>query len=230
MDIQKSNQENRQLVGKSNNPILSQRLQRTLMELALPEVEPGQSHMRAKMEILRINKILLPSGKANFPAVVRYPKIADLVTQIGEDKMLLMISEIVRLFCASMNVSRNMNADQIVEASAMLLDECGNFRLEDYVIMFQMAKRGDLKIDFYERIDIETVSRIVDAFWRLRHEAGNAIRDADTLNDMQGDFSRSAPALGVKYDRNDNVQRGDTSGMIGGLDAIREMLKPQDNG
>jgi hypothetical protein len=42
-------------------------------------------------------------------------------------------------FCSSINVLRNMNEDQMIEAAAMLIAECGNFRLEDYVMMFSMG-------------------------------------------------------------------------------------------
>lgn len=208
---------------------LPQRLRHSFLALAGKEKIPGESHALARAEIFRITAELMPAGKPNYTAVIRYPKISDLVQELGEPVMGTILSEIIRQFCASLNVARNMNAQQIVEAAAMLLNECDNFRLEDYVVMFQMAKRGDLGVNFYERIDIETIARIMDAFWDRRHDAGNVIRDADTLNDKQGDFRRQAPALGIKYGKDDRVMRSDSSGMIGGLAAIREMLKPQDN-
>ncbi len=104
-----------------------------------------------------------------------------LAAQYGENVLLKNIFLLVKDFCGGVNVVRNMNEDQMIEAAAMLLDECGNFRLEDYVMMFSMAKRGaffpDVKI--YDRIDIQLISSIMDEYWKRRNEAGRIAQEAE---------------------------------------------------
>lgn len=63
-----------------------------------------------------------------------------------------------------------MNEEQMIEAASMLIDECSNFRLEDYVMMFQMAKRGEL-FDVHDRIDLQVVTRMLDTYWEKRNKA-----------------------------------------------------------
>lgn len=127
-----------------------------------------------KMELIKISSELMPSGKPNFLSVVKYPMIKDLIIQRGEVEIYTVLFLLVKDFCASMNVVRNMNEDQMIEAAGMLLDECGNFRLEDYVMMFQMAKRGEL-FDIHDRIDLQVITRMLDAYWDKRHTAGEEI-------------------------------------------------------
>lgn len=64
----------------------------------------------------------------------------------------------------------------MIEASAMLLDECDNIRLEDYTMMFALAKRGGL-IKIYDRIDLQVISDIFDAYWIKRMTAAEKARE-----------------------------------------------------
>lgn len=84
--------------------------------------------------------------------------------------MLAVLSILIKDFCASLNVVRNMNEDQIIEAALVLLDECGNFRLQDYLMMFQLAKRGGLNIKILDRMDIQIITQMLDAYWEKRHQ------------------------------------------------------------
>jgi hypothetical protein len=69
-----------------------------------------------------------------------------------------------------------MNEDQMIETASMLLDECDNFRLEDYVMMFALAKRGQL-VKIFDRIDIDLVGEIMNEYWFKRNEAGKRAQD-----------------------------------------------------
>lgn len=170
MEIQKANN---QLAARSATLTLPQRLQDTILRL-------GDSATRsmAKLDLMDITSELMPAGSPRFTEIVNFPMIRDMVTGHGRPRMLLMISIIVRDFCSSVNVVRNMNEDQIIEAASMLLDECGNFRLEDYTMMFAMSKRGQL-IKIYDRIDIQVITDILDAYWKKRHEAGKKAQEED---------------------------------------------------
>lgn len=122
------------------------------------------------MAYLQITKELMPGGKPAFLDVVKYPKITDLVQDQGEPVIMLILAVMIRDFCATMNVVRNMNEDQILEAASMLLEEAGNFRLEDYAVMFTMAKKGQL-FEVRDRIDLQVITSIADAYYAQRRDA-----------------------------------------------------------
>jgi hypothetical protein len=123
-------------------------------------------------------KQLFPEGKPDYLGVVKYPQIKDLVKDNGEPVVLLLIAVMVRDYCASVNVARNMNEDQILEAAAMLMDEAGNFRLEDYAMMFALAKRGKL-VKIYERIDLTTITDMADAYYAERRDTKIAMQEQE---------------------------------------------------
>lgn len=123
-------------------------------------------------------KQLFPDGKPDYLGVIKYPQIRDLVKDNGPAPVLLLIAVMVRDYCASINVARNMNEDQILEAAAMLMDEAGNFRLEDYAMMFALAKRGKL-VKVYERIDLTTISDMADAYYAERRDTKIAMQEKD---------------------------------------------------
>lgn len=121
------------------------------------------------MELLAMAGDLMPEGKPTFLEVVKYPMIKKLVDDLGKKTMMKVLFLLVKDFCSSMNVVRNMNEDQMIESAAMLLDECDNFRMEDYVMMFQMAKRGQL-VKVMDRIDINVITLMLDAYWEKRRD------------------------------------------------------------
>jgi hypothetical protein len=143
------------------------RLLECLIKLETPE------RSEAKMELVLRTNELMPAGKPKFLEVIKYPMIKTLIEKEGKRKMLAVLVLLIKDFCSSINVVRNMNEDQMIEAAAMLMEECGNFRMEDYVMMFTMAKRGVFhpQIKIMDRIDIQLISSILDEYWKHRHEA-----------------------------------------------------------
>lgn len=125
----------------------------------------------AKMELMVKTSELMPGGSPDFLTVVKYPMIKDVVKIQGHKPTLAVLSIMVKDFSASINVVRNLNEDQVIEIAGMLLDECDNFRLEDYVMMFSLAKRGKL-VKIFDRLDISVVTEMLDNYWKQRHEQG----------------------------------------------------------
>lgn len=119
---------------------------------------------------------LMPGGKPRYLDVIHFPMIRDLVKSEGKKKMLAVLVIMVKDLCSSLNVVRNMNEDQMIEAAAMLLDECGNFRLEDYVMMFSMGKRGQL-VKIYDRIDLQVITAMMDEYWEKRKAIGDLLQE-----------------------------------------------------
>jgi len=134
------------------------------------------TRIEGKMELLARGSELLPAGKPKFLDVVKYPKIEDLITQHGKTTIQKVVFLMVKDFAGAFNVVRNLTEDQMIECAAMLLDECDNFRLEDYVMMFQMGKRGEL-VKVYDRIDISVITEMLDAYWGKRKLAAIQAED-----------------------------------------------------
>lgn len=180
MDIQKTKTEiqtvNQQVVA-SQPQALPQRLQAIMLALGRDDLEPKERTAN-KMAYLQITKELMPAGKPEFLTVVKYPKINDLVQERGEPVIMLILAVMIRDFCATMNVVRNMNEDQILEAAAMLLNEAGNFRLEDYTVMFALAKKGQL-FEVRDRIDLQVITAIADAYYAQRRDAKINMQDQE---------------------------------------------------
>lgn len=137
--------------------------------------------MTAKMELVSMTGKLMPNGNPDFKSVIHYPRINAMINQYGRKTMLKVLVLMVKDFSASLNVVRNMNEDQMIECAAMLLDECDNFRLEDYMMMFTLAKRGRLELNngkgIMDRVDIDTIAKIFTAYHDLRSDAGMRIQE-----------------------------------------------------
>lgn len=127
----------------------------------------------AKMGLTLITGELMPSGKPDFLSVKQYTPIVMLVKQgaVAKPTMMKLLLILLKDFCMSMNVAHNMNEMQMIETAGMLLDECDNFRIEDFVMMFAMAKRGQLG-KLMHSIDMQVISKMMDEYYKLRRLAG----------------------------------------------------------
>jgi hypothetical protein len=183
-------EQSNQLAKMSNSQTFTQQL-----EICLIKMQQGSS-MEAKMDFMVLASELMPQGKPQFLSVIKYPKIQQLIQSKGKKIMLALAVTLVKDFCDSLNVVRNMNQSQMLEAANMLLDECDNFRLEDYVMMFQMAKRGELA-DIRDRIDLQLIADMLDTYWLKRKEAGEkqAIEEEKQLNFLGNPQHTNAPAM-----------------------------------
>jgi hypothetical protein len=183
-------------------------------------MEVAETKSEAKLELVTITGDLMPAGKPAFLDVVKYPMIKDLVVEHGRKTMLKVIFLLVKDFCSSLNLIRNMNEDQMIEAASMLIDECDNFRLEDYTIMFSMGKRGELA-RIFDHVDIQVITQMLDEYWRRRHKAGllaqedellinlgPSLRMIDSVNQQDAQLMKSANNLtGIIGDLKSNFKK-----------------------
>jgi len=142
------------------------------------EQTPEENKALAKTTYQVVLLELMPEGKPNYLEVVKYPKISDLLPVHGAANMLFMLAVMVRDFCASLNVVRNMNEDQIIETATMMLQECGNYRLEDYAQFFTQAKRGQLGM-IRDRVDLQVIMELLDQYHKRRSQAAEDKRAAE---------------------------------------------------
>lgn len=203
----------------------SLKLQKCLIELEIPEKKS-----EAKMELMMLTSELAPAGKPDFASVIRYPKISELISSEGKRKVLAFVTIIVRDFCASINVVRNMNEDQVIESAMMLVEECEDFRLEDYVMMFSMAKKGSLDVKIFDRIDIQVITQILDAYWLIRKRAGDRLQQEEIQHiDSLGPTGRLVDNMNSGYVKLLNATDG-LAGAIGSLKNHYSEWKNEANG
>jgi hypothetical protein len=194
------------------------------------KMETTDNRTAAKMEMISITAELMPGGKPNFPGVRRFQKIAELEKLNGRNFMLSVLTLMVKDFCSSLNVVRNMNEDQMIEVGAMLLEECDNYRLEDYVMMFNMAKKGTL-VDIHDRIDLQVITRIMDAYHVRRARAAQEIEEAEDkmlqgLGSVLTTRDQMSPQERALYDSTNGLAAALDSLRAGMTDAGHEKTKP----
>jgi len=130
------------------------------------------------LALVTATKHLMPAGVPAFNIIRERPTIAVLAKEMGEVDVAKVLYLMVKNFCDSFNVVRNMTVPQMVESASLLLDECGDFRIEDYHVMFTMAKRGGL-IDIRDRIDVSMIGRLMDEYFKYRNEEGKKIQERE---------------------------------------------------
>lgn len=158
---------------------------------------------------------LMPNGIPSFLQVVKYPTVKQLTVEFGVANMQKALFLLVKDFCDSLNVVRNMNENQMIEVAAMLVDECDNFRLEDYQMMFTMGKRGRL-VKIMDRVDIQLFSKMMDEYYRIRREASEKHLE-----------EQEAIQKNILYQKPESIVDGDAENKIQevGWEAIRATIE-----
>lgn len=174
------------------------------------------------MELVAMSSDLMPAGKPEFLSVIKYPKITDLVAEHGKKTMLKVLFLLVKDFCSSMNVVRNMNEDQMIEVASMLIDEADNFRLEDYTMFFAMAKRGMLG-KIMDRIDSELISNMLDEYWLKRKNAAIEQQDQE-VKQMESELPQDRIS-----DNQDSKFITAADGVIGAMGYLKQKFKEWKN-
>lgn len=121
---------------------------------------------------------MMPAGQPAFIWARYHPSIPQLVAECGKATIMKAVFMLIKDFSQSINVVRNLSEDQMIEIAHQLVAEAGSFRLEDYAMMFALAKRGKL-VKIMDRLDMEVISKMVDEYDRQSGAAGQQARDAD---------------------------------------------------
>lgn len=132
---------------------------------------------------------LMPNGDPDFSKIKYFPSISQLKSEVGNANLHKLLIVLIKNYCSSVNVpeGKNMNEDQMIEAAGFLLDECDNYRIEDYVIMFTLAKRGKLVMErnrsitgrIFDRVDIQLISEFKSNYDLLRRQGEDSIREEE---------------------------------------------------
>ncbi|WP_157580404.1 hypothetical protein [Segetibacter koreensis] len=87
-----------------------------MIKMDVPEVKA-----EAKMDFVSLVSDLMPGGNPTYLEVIKYPMIKSLLAELGKKTMLKVLFLLVKDFCSSVNVVRNMNQDQ---ANGILISFC----------------------------------------------------------------------------------------------------------
>lgn len=110
-------------------------------------------------------------GQPDFSQIREYPSIKQIRVEFGDKTAVKSLKGLIENFNLSMNVVRPMNAVQLNDCAFMMLSEYPSYRLEDIVIMFNMAKTGKLG-KIMDRVDIETICRFLAEYDAMRTDYG----------------------------------------------------------
>lgn len=170
----------------------------TTQQQGLALNQPSQKLMQClqksdnKLELAVLTSDLMPKGLPDFAQLIQCKPIAKIMQEIGKQDTAKYVLMLLQNFCSSQNVVRNMEEDQMIECAVMMVDECDGFTLEDYQVMFEMAKRGSLdfnsKKGLMDRIDSQTISKIMDAYytkWRMGKERLRNEREEELYRERQ---------------------------------------------
>lgn len=140
-----------------------------------------------KVSLIRSVSEIMPQGRPDFEAVRFAPAIVNLVAEHGPAKVHAVLVMMIRDYCSSINVpeSKKMNGDQEMEAASFLLDECGDFRMEDYLMMFTLAKRGKIG-KVFDRVDIQLLSDFKESYSALRTNHAFAKQEEEVRRKEEG--------------------------------------------
>lgn len=109
----------------------------------------------------------IKNGEPDFKGIHKNKAIVKIVEEVGKETVVKIVYALIFDFCASLNFQRNMTMPQMTDCALMMVDECGSFRIEDYMAMFRLAKTGKLG-ELYGKVDIMDISRFMDAYYEMR--------------------------------------------------------------
>lgn len=186
-----------------------------------------QNDNLSPIQLVELASELLPKGNPDFMAVKYYKPIKLLLEQemASLTDIRCALLTLVKNFSESMNVVRNLNETQAIEITEMLIDECGDFRIEDYFIMFQMAKRGKIG-DIRDRIDIQLVSKLIDEYWEIRHKEGKKLAEIEDKLKYEERQEQKRKMLGSGESETTTISKEDFKLMLQNLEnSIKENLE-----
>lgn len=174
----------------------------------------------------------MPSGLPDFENMIAYPAISKMALEAnGVQNMWKSLIAIVTYFCSRYNLKHNMNNEQIKLCAKALLDDCGNYRLEDYFTMFEMAAKNAF-VKIYDRIDQQIIFSIKEAYDDLRYREGQKIlwqkekERAELVEQARIEKLNSTTAIDVDFSKLLSViQDAKDKSYTEGLERKKERLK-----
>lgn len=138
-----------------------------------------------KREVIScLNEYKLPAGAINYPLLLAIPSESRLpaLAKINYDEALIFVTAGITMALETMNLSRSMNENQILDLGDAILDTSkeDNLALEDLMLFLQKLTRGEYG-KLYESMDIPKFMEFFENYREERFQATLAIRDEQAV-------------------------------------------------
>lgn len=149
-----------------------------------------------KQKYSAIIRDFMPNGVPNYIALSYAPSLKSLINEISFEHFQAVICCMIDDLCESFSFKeeKKMNESQVIECAAFLLEECKDYRLEDYACMFTMAKRNKLVVGdtgrVFDRIDIQLISQFKSNYDQLRQEEIKRLRISEEKRIEEMEFEK----------------------------------------
>ncbi|MFN0254487.1 hypothetical protein [Pedobacter ureilyticus] len=87
----------------------------------------------------------------------------------GAKLCIALMVKLINDLANSLNVGKNMTAQQVIDASQILFDEFGQMKLNDVVLCFNKIKRGHYGV-IYDRLDVHVIMEKMHRFQADQYE------------------------------------------------------------
>lgn len=151
---------------------------------------------------MAIKEYKLPSGHANFPALFTIPTGQRLPALAKQDakRAFMIVCAGVTMAMESLNLSRPMNSNQIMDLTDAILEtaEEDNLALEDLLLFLQKLTRGEYG-SMYESMDIPKFMLFFEKYREDRFQAIRAMREEQSAN-HRPDYSETRVSQQISLD------------------------------
>lgn len=147
-------------------------------------------------------------GQTNFPALFSIPSSQRLPEIARQDfKLAHTVISVGLTFCfESMNLTRPMSADQIIDLSDAIIETSAedNLSLEDLLLFMQKLSRGEYG-PMYEGMDIPKFMQHFDVYREQRWQAIQAVREEQAAQHGASADKRRMSELNPDTERRDHI-------------------------
>lgn len=197
-------------------------LSRRLIE-CLAKLESEEQRFDAKLQLSRLHNVLIPSGTPDYLLTVKFKTIGQQIEIYGKQTILKSLFLLIKDFAGTFNVVRNMTDDQMVDCALLLTENYKhtNYRIEDFVQFFQVAKTGRYG-KVFDRIDAPMILELLDRFDDERWKAGN-----EKLNGIFDEVDENLKGFNQRIPQSEESRAILT--LAGGLSGVVNTLKDNQN-
>lgn len=145
----------------------------------------------------------MQNGVPNYIDISFAPSLKSLTDEHGFDYLQTVLCLLIDDFCESFSFKeeKKMNESQTIECASFLLEECKDYRIEDYACMFTLAKRNKLVIGdtgkVFDRIDIQLISQFKANYDLYRQQEIKRLRkiEEQRLSELDAERRKDLPNL-----------------------------------
>ena len=142
--------------------------------------------IRTLQEIAEINIVIISKYQTQLTIdkILEFPTISQLKIEFGEKKVIAILATIIQVQCMQFNISNRPSEAQILSIAMVLMEEV-SLSIQDILLIFKKAKRGEFDT-IYNRIDSEIIYKWIMVY--------NCLKEAErekVMHNLKYDFPPS---------------------------------------